>query len=411
MNWRYETWRRLYVREEGSFAALSYSAKALAAMLLKHCDDRGRIYARAGEPILDGLCARLGANRGERRTIRKAFGHLLKDGYLVEAGPGCLRIRNFTRAHGGVDGDTPPLETTPEQRPSSEPVTTVSPSSTDAAPTVSRPCLEPVATVSRPCTEECVNGPESLGTPADVPSVPFLPSRPSFQGEGELPPVSGTEQAARARAGVVPLPAGPSFQAEAELTVAGLEDPDPPHWATDTVGGLDPIRSARRSPPAPGWTAQRILDAWGRIREEVVPGALAWHAAGRALYAKAGQLAEAVADDPAAQADIEPTMRLSIERALDSQDPRDSELNWGFSVWLSRFTDLREELRGRRLAPGTPNKPCDFHAGGRNTGRKAAKHEFRRACPECRHLDARAGPRPASPPESTAEVLGGTTGG
>ena len=153
MNWRHETWRRLYVREQGSFAALSYSARALAAMLLKHVDDRGRFVARRGEGLADAIACRVGASRGERRQIRAATAELLEDGYLVVEGPG-VRIRNFHVGNG--------LEPAPtEHRPSIE-----------AAPTETRPCTEPDANVSRPCIEECVKPAESPTSPGFLPSVP-----------------------------------------------------------------------------------------------------------------------------------------------------------------------------------------------------------------------------------------------
>src|SRR5688572_15409726 len=104
MNWRNETWRKLYIREEGSFASLSYSARSLAAVLLKHCDSTGRLYARRGEDIRDAICFRVGANRGERRFVRPAVDELLSDGYLV-AQEGYVRIRNFTRVQGGAGID------------------------------------------------------------------------------------------------------------------------------------------------------------------------------------------------------------------------------------------------------------------------------------------------------------------
>src|SRR6185295_11060351 len=117
MNWRHETWRRLYVREQGSFAALSYSARTLAGQLLKHCDDRGRIYPRRGEAIADSICFRERASRTERRLIKAAVAELLDDGYLVPDGTG-VRIRNFARGQGhGQGGDDVATDARSEQEP------------------------------------------------------------------------------------------------------------------------------------------------------------------------------------------------------------------------------------------------------------------------------------------------------
>jgi hypothetical protein len=384
VNWRNETWRKLYIREEGSFASLSYSARALAGQLLKHCDGTGRLYARRGEDIKDAICFRVGANRGERRFVRPAVDELLADGYLV-AQDGYVRIRNFTRVHGGgLEGEE--VLSGPAPMDAHEAAANLQRTSDEPVTNEQRTSDEPVTNGPRPCNEESGKRLESRAIGADVPSVPFLPSVPSEEEEESAPPPPAPTPAP------APVPA-----------------PRPPGWKAPPVNP-GPLRPGGVN--ASAWDARRILDTYGTIRAEIIPGAIGWHVAGTKLFEKAGQLAEAIAngkDPEAAEADIEETMRRFLKRSLEpGQDPRDQQVNWGFSTWLSQFTDLREQLKGRLTPTASGNKPCDFHTGSRNSGRKAAKHEWRSACPECRHLDARAGPRPpASRPESTAELLGG----
>lgn len=357
MNWRYETWRKLYVREEGSFAALSYSARAAAAMLLKLCDERGRIYARRGEELVEGICCRLGADRGERRKLKQAIADLVADGYLAQ-GDGWLRIKNFHHAQGKVEE----LEESaaPAAAPAlSEAIET--PSSTEAVSMVSRPCLEADATVSRPCIEECVKSAETAAVRSDVPSVPFLPEVPSTR-EPDPP---------------LPVPLHGSVLVGVGATGAGVVTP------------------------------QALLDLFGRIRSEVCENTLPWQVASPSLWAKASRMAATFESNRDAVAAIEPSMRLLLERKRESQDPRDADPAFLFGCWVSQFTVLREVVEGLRRGPVSGEQPCSFHAGGRNSGKRAMKHEWRPSCSECRHLEARAGPRAAARPESIADVMSG----
>lgn len=171
MNWRHETWRKLYVREQGSFASLSYSARALAAMLLKLVDDRGRLVTREGEDVAAAVCFRMRASRTERRLIRAAIDELLEDGYLVPDGRG-VRIRNFSKVHGEDVAIEPPSvhdRDGTDARPVHEPVVIVSPS-----------VHEPVAISARPSREDRVNSAKPIRSPSVVPSfrsVPEVPAR------------------------------------------------------------------------------------------------------------------------------------------------------------------------------------------------------------------------------------------
>jgi uncharacterized protein YdaU (DUF1376 family) len=157
-----------------------------------------------------------------------------------------------------------------------------------------------------------------------------------------------------------------------------------------------------------GWDPQRVLSTFGRLRSDMLPGTLPWTASGGRLWEKVRPICLAIEDDPTIGDDVEPTMRMALERARDSQDPRDQEAAWGFSAWAARFTDLREELRGlrRRREPGA--EPCSFHRDRRNDGKPAPRHLFSATCPECRHVTARASPRAASAPSSAAEVFAAT---
>lgn len=97
-----------------------------------------------------------------------------------------------------------------------------------------------------------------------------------------------------------------------------------------------------------GLTGQLLLDTFNRLREDIIPGSVGWHMAGAKLFGKANDMARTFDDAPEATFDIEPTMRLVLERGRDSQDARDSDPPFAFGRWVSSFTALREELLGRR---------------------------------------------------------------
>lgn len=176
MNWKYETWRKVYIREDGTFAALSFSARTLARSLLTVCDDKGRIFARQNEDIVSAICFRLRADRGERRWIREAFKELVYEGHLVRVGDASVRIKNFVAAQGRPDlashvdanahlmGDEPAVS---EQRMSSDTASNGSPTSNEAA-----------ANEQVTGNEEWLKCAETLNTDPDVPSVPDLPFLP-----------------------------------------------------------------------------------------------------------------------------------------------------------------------------------------------------------------------------------------
>jgi len=96
IRWQYEPWVKLYIREQGSFAALPLFTRALGAELLKICDQEGRISLH-GRSAVDAIAFQLGATRGDRRQLARALPELVADGYLIEE-TDALRIRNFQHA-------------------------------------------------------------------------------------------------------------------------------------------------------------------------------------------------------------------------------------------------------------------------------------------------------------------------
>lgn len=95
MKWKYETWRKLYVKEEGAFAQLPLFARALAVEPLKICDDQGRIHLGGKEPG-EAIAFTLGATQGDRRLLRIHIRLLPQEGYLTKSN-GCLIVADFTR--------------------------------------------------------------------------------------------------------------------------------------------------------------------------------------------------------------------------------------------------------------------------------------------------------------------------
>lgn len=73
--------RKLPIREDGEFALLPLYVRGLAAMILKFCDDQGRI-ALGGRTPADVVARRCGAEPNERRVIARDIEQLIKVGYL-----------------------------------------------------------------------------------------------------------------------------------------------------------------------------------------------------------------------------------------------------------------------------------------------------------------------------------------
>lgn len=157
--------------------------------------------------------------------------------------------------------------------------------------------------------------------------------------------------------------------------------------------------------------AHDLLLLFGRLREAIVPKTLPWDTPGANMRLKADEFVERVADKPEVCADIEPTMRLLLEQVRDGADARLRDVSFAFGAWLHRFTDLREELHGRRRDEGAaydPRDDCEFHRRGRNQGKQAPKLQMSSKCAECRHMGIRASPRPAAGgPSSMSEIMSG----
>ncbi|WP_437591516.1 hypothetical protein [Sorangium sp. So ce1000] len=109
-------WRKLYIREEGAFAQLPLFARALAAELLKFCDDEGRIFTGQREPW-EAVARVAGAEMGERRMLRKYMEQLLADGYL-ERHEDHIVIKNLRRAQSKKVHDPSASGARPEHEPS-----------------------------------------------------------------------------------------------------------------------------------------------------------------------------------------------------------------------------------------------------------------------------------------------------
>jgi hypothetical protein len=207
-----------------------------------------------------------------------------------------------------------------------------------------------------------------------------------------------------------PEPVGlfPSTRAVPDPVSDPVPDPvrtDPETRVRDPAAAVPATGGVWMSAPVPaGMRAQLLIDLFGRIRSETIRGALPWRTAGGNLFNRAVAFVRDIEDDPEAQADIEETMRMALRRAKDANDPQQTEPAFAFGTWVSKFTPLREELRGLRQPVGTADKPCAFHAGTRNVGKLPRKHEIRLECAECKHLAIRDGPRPESRAQSAAEM-------
>lgn len=98
-----------------------------------------------------------------------------------------------------------------------------------------------------------------------------------------------------------------------------------------------------------------------------------------------------------------------FRRFLASRDPYLVQRKHAFVLLVTRFSDFRPDiasLSGPATGAGSPDRPCDFHAGGSNQGSLPRK-EYQKpgTCAECRHLQARASPRAASEPSSMRDLV------
>lgn len=90
-------WIKLYREERGPFAQLPLMTRAIAAEILKLTDDDGVIQLGGRDPA-GAVFFALGAERNERRAIRRHIGLLIEDGYLShDADEDVMRVTNFDR--------------------------------------------------------------------------------------------------------------------------------------------------------------------------------------------------------------------------------------------------------------------------------------------------------------------------
>lgn len=102
-------------------------------------------------------------------------------------------------------------------------------------------------------------------------------------------------------------------------------------------------------------TGHSLCAIFAKVRTEVL-GGLPWQAV-KVANGVATDMAEAVNAEPGASADVEATMRLLLVQAKDGKAGARSheivrEPSFAFATWVSRWTSLREELRG--VAPIAP---------------------------------------------------------
>lgn len=116
-------WFKLHREERGSFAQLPLLARALFCEILKLTDDDGRIGLGGKEPW-HAIAFALGADRSDRRALRKYVPMLLEDGCLVLEGD-ALVAPNWGRFQGVEPTQKPARKATTKPRTDHEPTTTV----------------------------------------------------------------------------------------------------------------------------------------------------------------------------------------------------------------------------------------------------------------------------------------------
>lgn len=179
LTWKREPWRKLYIREEGSFAGLPFLARACAAELIKFVDDHGTIPLDGKDPA-SVVCRRGGAEMGERRIIRRLVDLLLRDGYLVVEDD-TLRIRNFVPAQVRWD------RVRGEHELATERASVVHEPSASGARVAHESCASRARAVRESCTKS-----EATQDNSTVSAAPLDPIRndPKRYTDGAAPPLS-----------------------------------------------------------------------------------------------------------------------------------------------------------------------------------------------------------------------------
>lgn len=231
MKFKYETWRKLYAREEGSFARLPWFARAAAGMLLKICDEAGRIEV-GDQKLADVVAFRMGATTGDRRMMHKLMPLLEVDRYIVRKGSYYV-IRNFVAAQRNWSID----ETVASQPPT--------PNESDASG--ERTERESDVSQTRVVNESDVTDELKHGNDSTLSGVPILPSVPNDTKEE-------TDKTSPAEAG-----------SSAPNTVVPEKSPRKKNKVQPSL--LDD------SPPEPGTPARAVYDAI--VRDTFLSGIVA----------------------------------------------------------------------------------------------------------------------------------------
>lgn len=126
---------------------------------------------------------------------------------------------------------------------------------------------------------------------------------------------------------------------------------------TEQVRAEAPTPIATRLRPGPV-TGQELKRLFAAIREQQVPGTLAWQTPA-VRDGKETSMAEMIEATPSARADVAPSMELLFRKAKDGKCGKNSKLvlekpAFGFACWISDWTSLREEIHGK--VPGTQPK-------------------------------------------------------
>ena len=116
-------------------------------------------------------------------------------------------------------------------------------------------------------------------------------------------------------------------------------------------------------------TGYSLCQLFARIRSEAL-GGIPWQSV-RVVGGTATDMAEAINADPAARADVEPTIRLLFKLAKDGKaGDKSAEIvrsgSFAFGAWCSKWTELREALHRK-----TPTAERDLTAA---TDAKASEY-------------------------------------
>ncbi len=238
--YRHEGWRKLYVREEGSFAQLPLYTRALAGQLLKLCDSQGKIACHGKEPWA-AIAWRTGATRGDRRMLKRDVGLLLDDGYIVrDRQTGDLTVAAFLRAHPhlaaeleGVDQVAEPIAAGGDVHDLHPPAHLEQAVPTDAPGAAGAQMglfdwggLAATTTGARPVHDRATTVQRKVTQVADTPQVAIVEKRREEKSQRETPPPGVASPGSQTQIPVNPEPSWPSVTERNHLlvTAQGIAD-------------------------------------------------------------------------------------------------------------------------------------------------------------------------------------------